>query len=129
MLKFFSKFLKSLERWEYYHPSSFWVCTISVYLSFTTLFNHLPSFSKSPSQAQVVIEKVRAGGKQQHEVINSVDNLAKKKYFKEMQVKHFPDFESRASLEKQQAIIYQKAVKKIKEYQRISPLLNNYQKW
>ena len=129
MLKFFSKFLKSLERWEYQHPSSFWVCTISVYLCFTTLFNHLPSFSKNPSQAQVVIEKVRAGGKQQHEVINSVDNLAKKKYFKEMQVKHFPDFESRASLEKQQAIIYQKAVKKIKEYQRISPLLNNYQKW
>ena len=45
-----------------------------------------------------------------------------------MQFKHFPDFESRVSLEKQQAIIYRKAVKKIKEYQRISPLLNNYQK-
>ena len=46
-----------------------------------------------------------------------------------MLVKHFPDFDSRVSLEKQQAIIHQKAVKKIKEYQRISPLLNNYQKW
>jgi len=34
-------------------------------LCFTTLFNHLPSFSKNPSQAQVVIEKVRAGGKQE----------------------------------------------------------------
>jgi len=119
---FFSKFFKTLERWEYYHPSSFWVCIISVYFCF-----NLPSFPNNPSQAQVVIEKIRAGGQQ--EGINSVDNLAKKKYFKEMQVKHFPDFESRASLEKQQAIIYQKAVKKIKEYQRISPLLNNYQKW
>ena len=128
MLKFFSKFFKSLERWEYYHPSSFWVCTISVYLCFTTLFYHLPSFSKNPSQAQVVIEEVRSGGQHQHAVTNSVDNLAKKKYFEEMLVKHFPDFESRASLEKRQAITYQKAVKKIKEYQRISPLLNNYQK-
>ena len=127
MLNFFSKFFKSLERWEYYHPSSFWVCTISVYLCFTTLFIHRPSFPNNPSQAQVVIEEVRAGGQQ--EVTNSVDNLAKKKYFKEMLVKHFPDFESRASLEKRQAIIYQKAVKKIKEYQRISPLLKNYQKW
>jgi sRNA-binding regulator protein Hfq len=49
--------------------------------------------------------------------------------FKEMQVKHFPDFDSRVSLEKQQGIIYRKAVKKIKEYRRISPLLDNYQKW
>ena len=64
MLKFFSKFLKSLERWEYYYPSIFWVCTISIYLCFTTLFNNLPSFFKNPLQAQVVIEKVRAGGKQ-----------------------------------------------------------------
>jgi len=29
------------------------------------LFNHLPSFSKNPSQAQIVIEKVRAGGQQE----------------------------------------------------------------
>ena len=118
-------FLRSLERWEYYDPSSFWVCTFSGCLCFTTLSNHLPSFFKSLSQAQVVIEEVRSGGQQ--EVINSVANSVKKN-FKEMEVKHFPDFESRASLEKQQATIYQKAVKKIKEYQRISPLLNNYQK-
>ncbi len=92
------------------------------------MFNHLPSFSKTPSQAQVVIEEVRSLGQHQHAVTNFVDNLAKKKYFEEMLVKRFPDIESRVSLEKQQAIIYQKAVKKIKEYQRISPLLNNYQK-
>ena len=86
MLRFFSKFFKSLERWEYYDPSSFWVCSISVYLCFTTLSNHLLSFSKNPSQAQVVIEEVRSGGQQQHEVINSVANSVKKKKFKEMQV-------------------------------------------
>lgn len=46
-----------------------------------------------------------------------------------MQAKHFPDFEAKASLEKQRAIIYRRAVKKIQEYQIIYPLLNNYQKW
>ena len=46
-----------------------------------------------------------------------------------MLVKHFPDFESRVSLEKQQAVIYRKAVRKIREHQRISPLLKNHQKW
>ena len=55
------KFLKFLEKWDYYYPSSFWLCTISLYFCFTTLFNHLPSFSTNPSQAQVVIERVRAG--------------------------------------------------------------------
>ena len=89
MLKFFSKLLRYLERWEYQNSLSFWFCTISLYLCFTTLFNNLPNFSENSSQAQVVVENVRGGGKQQHEVINSVDNLAKKKYFKEMQVKHF----------------------------------------
>ena len=85
--------LKYLERYEYYYPSTFLICTISVWLCFTTLFNHPPSFSKNPSQYQVVIKKVRGGGKQSQEE-PPIDNLAKKKYFKEMQVKHFPDFES-----------------------------------
>jgi len=32
-------------------------------------------------------------------------------------------------MEKRQAVIYHKALKKIKGYQRISPLLKNHQKW
>ena len=44
-----------------------------------------------------------------------------------MEVKYFPNFEWRASMEKQQAIIYQKVVNKIKKYQRISThLLDKY---
>jgi hypothetical protein len=58
-----------------------------------------------------------------------VNNLTKKKYFKEMQFKRFPDFESRISMEKQQAIIYQKRVRKVREHQRLFPLLNNHQQW
>ena len=62
MLKIFSKFFKSLERWEYYNPSSFWTCILSLYL----LFHYLPSFSEATSQdtsqTQVVIQEIRAGG-------------------------------------------------------------------
>ena len=59
------KFLKFLEKCEYYHPSSFWLCTISVYLCFPTLFHHLPSFSTNAYQAQVIAKKVRLGGQQE----------------------------------------------------------------
>ena len=64
----------------------------------------------------------------QYKVTNFSSNLAKRKYWKKMLIKHFPDFESRLSLEKRQAINYQKAIKKIKEFKRVSPLLSNYQK-
>ena len=90
------------------------------------MFNHQASFSKNSFESQIV---VRGGGQDQREVINSVNNLTKKKNFKEMQFKYFPDFESRIAMEKQQAIIYQKAVRKIREHQRLVPLLNNPQKW
>jgi hypothetical protein len=120
------KFLKRLEKWEYYDPSSFWACILIGYFGFTTLFNHQLSFS---NHSQIVIEEVRGGGQEQREVINSVNNLTKKKNFKEMQFKYFPDFESRIAMEKQQAIIYQKAVRKIREHQRLFPFLNNHQKW
>jgi len=53
------KFLKFLEKCEYYHPSSFWICTISVYLCFTHLFHPLPSFSTNAYQAQAIL---RGGG-------------------------------------------------------------------
>ncbi len=98
-------------------------------VSFTILFNHQPSFPENSSQSQIVIEEIRGGGQEQREVIYSVNNLTKKKYFKEMQFKRFPDFESRISMEKQQAIIYQKGLRKVREHQRLFPLLNNHQQW
>ena len=63
------------------------------------------------------------------EVGRSVDNLAKKKFFREMLAKHFPDWEARLSVEKEQAISYNKAAKKLKEFQKFSPLLKNHEKW
>lgn len=68
-----------MKEWEYYHPPSFWFCTISMYLCFTTLFNYLPNSYTNPYQAQVIVKR---GGHQQHEAINSVDNLAKKNILK-----------------------------------------------
>jgi hypothetical protein len=123
------KFFKYLKQWEKYEPSNFWFCTIGLSSIVYFSFGALSPASEVPCQSQAVVVQLRSGCQQQHEVTNSVDNLAKKEYFRKMLVKHFPDFESRASLEERQAIIYQKAVKKITEYRKISPLLKNYQKW
>ena len=55
MFKNLWSFLKSLEQWERYEPSSFWLCSICLYFSFSAGFGVL--FPESPSQSQIVIEK------------------------------------------------------------------------
>ena len=62
MLKYLWSLLKSLEQWERYEPSSFWLCSIGLYISFSAGFGAL--FSESHSQSQVVIEQVRGGGRE-----------------------------------------------------------------
>ena len=62
MLKYLYKFLKYLEQWERYESSSFWLCSIGLYISFSAGFGAL--FSESHSQSQVVIEQVRGGGRE-----------------------------------------------------------------
>ena len=102
MFDYLRKFLKFCKSWEYYDSRSFQACIGSVYFCFTTLFSYASSSSnnhfKLKSQARVVIEGVRFGVQEQDKVVNSVDNLDKKKYFKEMMVNYFPDFEPRISL-------------------------------
>ena len=61
-----------------------------------------------------MIYRTPRGGGQKSEVGRFVDNLAKKN-FREMLAKHFPDWEARLSVEKQQAIIHNKAEKKTKK--------------
>jgi len=58
-----------------------------------------------------------------------VKNLDKKKIFKEMLAKHFPDSAERLALEREQIGIYSKAAKKLKEYQKLKPLLKPHEKW
>ena len=60
MLKYLCKFLKYIEQWERYEPSSFWLCSIGLYISFSAGFGAL--FPKSHRQSHVVIEQVRGGG-------------------------------------------------------------------
>jgi hypothetical protein len=60
MLKYFCSFFKSLEQWEKYQPSSFWLCSIGLYIFFSAGFGAL--FPESPRQSQVVIEQIRGGG-------------------------------------------------------------------
>ena len=62
MLKYLYKFLKYLEQWERYESSSFWLCSIGLYISFSAGFGAL--FPESNSQSQVVIEQVRGGGRE-----------------------------------------------------------------
>jgi hypothetical protein len=62
MLKYFCSFFKSLEQWEKYQPSSFWLCSIGLYISFSAGFGAL--FPESPRQSHVVIEQVRGGGRE-----------------------------------------------------------------
>ena len=62
MLKYLYKFLKYLERWERFEPSSFWLCSIGLYLCFSVGFGSL--FPEYHSQSQVVIEQVRGGGRE-----------------------------------------------------------------
>ena len=45
-----------------------------------------------------------------------------------MLARYFPDWDARLSVEKQQAIIYNKATKKLKAYKNFNPLLKNPEK-
>jgi hypothetical protein len=48
--------------------------------------------------------------------------------FQEMLARHFPDWDKRLSVEKEQAIIYNKAIKKLKANKNFNPLLENTEK-
>jgi len=91
MVNFFLKFFKFLERWEYYHPSSFWACMLMVYFGFTTLFNHLFTFSKNSFQSQIVIEKVIGGRQQDSRGKSSIDGPAFVSPIRDFQLSNRPE--------------------------------------
>ena len=66
MLKSLDHFLKSLEQWEYYGPSSFWFCSIGLYFSFSVGFCVLVPQQHTQSheitQSHGIIKELRAGG-------------------------------------------------------------------
>jgi hypothetical protein len=82
------------------------------------IFSPVPGENTNqPKQSKQSIEKILSitGG--------SVDNLDEKKFLREMLAKHFPDWETRVSIENQEARIYYKATRRLKEYKKFNPLL------
>jgi hypothetical protein len=53
MLKYFCNFFKRMEQWDKYQASSFWLYSISLYISFSTGFRVL--FTESLRQSDVAI--------------------------------------------------------------------------
>lgn len=96
MVNYFCNFLKSIEKWERYEPSSFWLCSICLYLSVSAGFGAL--FPESPSQSHIVIGKVRGGGSKDS------DFLGKRKKFDlafHRQLEQcFPDWDGRIDYQK-----------------------------
>lgn len=66
---------KSLEKWERYEPSSFWLCSIVLYFSFSVGFS--VKFPESPSKSEIVIEKNTASVL----LINSGGGQEERNYF------------------------------------------------
>ena len=121
------KFLTFFQKWKYSNISNFLIYVIGLYFCFISLQNFYDyKTSFQIYKTQLVIKTIRSGSQEQ----NKSSNLAKntEKFFKEMLIKHFPDFQARVELEKRQAEIYENAMKKIKTYKQIFPLLNDYEK-
>ena len=120
MLKYLCKFLKYLEQWERYEPSSFWLCSICLYISFSAGFGVL--FPESHRQSHVVIEQVRGGGREDFPFLGK-----RKKFdldFHHQLEQYFPDWKERMDYQKKQEEFYKSAMKRKREIKRLR-LLDN----
>ena len=115
MLKDLWSFLKSLEQWEKYEPSSFWLCSIGLYFSFSAGFGVL--FPESPSQSHVVIEQVRGGAREDYPFLGK-----RKKFdlaFHRQLEQYFPDWDERMDYQKKQEKLFKSAMRKKREMKRL----------
>ena len=114
MLKSFWKFLKYLEQWEKYEPSSFWLCTIGLWFtikSFSFAFGALSPVSEVPCQSQAVVAQLRAGGSTDKVgILQKMDSDLHRRL-----ERHFPDWEERMAYQEKQAEFYKSALRKKKE--------------
>jgi len=115
MLKDLWSFLKSLEQWEKYQPSSFWLCSIGLYIFFSAGFGAL--FPESPSQSHVVIQQVRGGGREYYPFLGK-----RKKFdldFHRQLEQNFPDGARRMDYQKKQEKFFKSAMRKKREMIRL----------
>lgn len=111
MLKDLWNFLKSFEQWEKYEASSFWLCSIGLYIFFSAGFGAL--FPESPSQSHVVIQQVRGGGREDYPFLGK-----RKKFdldFHRQLEQHFPDDAGRIDYQKKQEKFFKSAMRKKRE--------------
>ena len=128
MFKYLWSFLKSLEQLEKYQPSSFWLCSIGLFISFSASFGVL-----SPESPQIVIEKNTAsvlainsdgaGSKQKSGTFVLRTGLGKRKkfdiVFHRRLEQHFPDWKARIDYQKKQEEFYKLAMRKKREMIRL----------
>ena len=115
MLKYLLKFFKYLEQWERYEPSSFWLCSICLYISFSARFGVL--FPESHSQSQIVIEQVRGGGREDYPFLGK-----RKKFdldFHRQLEQYFPDWAGRMNYQKKQEKFFKLAMRKKRKMIRL----------
>jgi len=110
MLKYLCKFLKYIEQWERYEPSSFWLCSIGLYISFSAGFGAL--FPKSHRQSHVVIEQVRGGGSE------SSGSSTSSAFHRQLE-QYFPDWAGRMDYQKKQEKFFKSAMRKKRELIRL----------
>ena len=115
MLKHLYKFFKYLEQWERYEPSSFWLCSIGLYISFSAGFGAL--FPESHRQSHVVIEQVRGGGREDPPFLGKREKFDLD--FHRQLEQYFPDWSGRVNYQKKQEKFFKSAMRKKREMIRL----------
>ena len=111
MLKSFGKFLKYLEQWEKYEPSSFWLSIIALSICFSAVFGVLSSVSEFPYESQAVIVELRAGGS--NEKVD-IQKMLDSDLHRRLEA-YFPDWEERMAYAEKQTEFYKSALRRKKE--------------
>jgi hypothetical protein len=102
-------------------------CT-TVYFIVWLLISPVPSNAVNQTEeSQTPVHKLY-DAVQPSGIDSPVDNLAKKEIFREMLARHLPDWQERSRMEEEQGMLYNKAQKKLKEYENLSPLLKAHKR-
>lgn len=107
---------RNLEQWEKHEPSSFWLCSFSLYIIFSAIFNVLFPGSLS-HQSHVVIEQVRGGGME-----NFLFPKKEEKFdleFHRHLEQNFPDWPERMEYQKKQEKFLRSAMRRKREMLRL----------
>jgi hypothetical protein len=117
------KFLRKIERFEYYNPGPFWGITVSFCLIFNLFTGQFVSSSTINSQFTPPIEICRGGefGSNQKKIFD-LD------YHRRLE-KELPDWPERVAYQKKQKKIYESAILKKKEASKFTRIKKEQEKF